>query len=195
MRAKRPSERQIGIDADRRIVDIWQSTCPPCEVVHGDAVAFLRDFTFSGDELVYADPPYPLETRNARNRYHHDYDDSDHAELLDVLLGLPCKVLVSGQPTRFYQERLAGWRQIEFRAGARSGARTETLWANYPDTFPLHEPTRAGTDFRERERSKRRVATVRRKVERLTAPERSVFVQWLTSSYPGQVPGPGEEAS
>ena len=195
MRAKRPSERQIGIDADQRVVDAWRSASPPCEVVHSDAVAFLRGFAFSGEELVYADPPYPLETRASGNRYRHDYGDLDHAELLDTLLGLPCNVLVSGQPTRLYQERLAGWRRIDFRSGARSGARTETLWANYPDSLPLHEPARAGADFRERERSKRRVATVRRKIERLTAAERSVLVQWLFRSYPGHVPGSGEEVA
>ena len=128
-----------------------------------------------------------------RNRYPHDYTDADHTELLDTLLSLPRNVLLSGQPISFYQERLAEWRRIDFRAGARSGGRAETLWANYPDTLPLHEPARAGADFRERERSKRRVATIRRKVERLAAPERSVLVQWMIRSYAGEVPAPGEK--
>lgn len=195
MRAKRPSERQIGIDADVRVVDAWRERGAPCELVHGDAVDFLRGYRFVGDELVYADPPYQLETRGGRNRYRHDYADHDHAELLDTLLALPCKVMLSGQPTALYRERLAAWRRIDFRSGARGGVRTESLWANFPDTALLHEPARAGTDFRERERSKRRVATVRRKVERLTGAERSVFVHWLAHSYPEHLRHLGEDTA
>lgn len=193
MRAKRPSERQIGVDADRGVIEAWRDRGPPCELVHGDAVEFLRAFAFTGDELVYADPPYPLETRGGRNRYRHDYAERDHAELLETLLRLKCKVLVSGPPTQLYRERLGSWHRTDFRSGARGGARAETLWANYPEGLPLHEPARAGADFRERERSKRRLATMRRKVERLTGPERSVFVRWLARSYPEQIRCLGEE--
>lgn len=195
MRAKRPSERQIGIDVDVRVIDAWRDCGAPCELVHGDAIDFLRGHAFAGDELVYADPPYQLETRSGQNRYRHDYADPDHAELLDTLLALPCKVMVSGQPTALYCERLIAWRRIEFRSGARGGARSETLWVNFPDTAPLHEPARAGADFRERERSKRRVATLRRKVERLTGAERSVFVHWLARNYPEHLRGLEEEAA
>lgn len=195
MLAKRPSERQIGIDADHLVIDSWRERGAPCELVNGDAVKFLRDFDFEGGELVYADPPYPLETRSKRNRYRCEYSDHDHAVLLEMLLTLPCKVLVSGQPTELYRKHLGTWRRIELRSGTRAGPRTETLWANYPDTYPLHEPDRAGADFRERERSKRRVATIRRKVERLTDAERSVLVRWLSRNYPEQVEGLGRGGS
>ena len=67
------------------VIDAWRAGSAPCELVHGDAVAFLCNYPFKGEELVYADPPYPVETRDGRNRFRHDYKDDDHAALLDIL--------------------------------------------------------------------------------------------------------------
>ena len=195
MRAKKPAERQIGIDADKQVIDAWRLQGAPCELVHGDAVAFLRNYPFTGEELVYTDPPYPIETRDRRNRYRHDYQDDDHAALLEVLAKLACPVLISGQPTSFYHERLAKWRCIEFGSGARRGARTELLWANFPEPLALHDPVRSGDSFRDRERVKRRLATMKRKVERMDGAERSLFVDWLTAKYPEQVSRAGREVA
>ena len=193
MRAKRPAERQIGIDADEKVIKAWRRRGAACELVHGDAADFLSRFPFTGEELVYADPPYPMAARNERNRYRHDYDERDHAILLEVLVGLNCKVLVSGQLTPLYCERLAHWRRIEFKSGGRRGGRTETLWANFPESDSLHEPAKAGATFRDRERVKRRLATMRQKVERMNGAERSLFVEWLTCTYPEQVRRAGKQ--
>lgn len=195
MRAKRPAERQIGVDADERVIAAWRRRGAPCELIHGDAVAFLSCFPFTGDELVYSDPPYPIESRNGRNRYRHDYGERDHAALLEVLVGLSCRVLVSGQPTPLYCERLAGWRRIEFRSGGRRGGRAEMLWANFPEPDFLHEPAKAGATFRDRERVKRRLTTMRRKVERMDGTERSLFVEWLARKYPEQIRKAGKEVA
>ncbi|WP_197969607.1 DNA adenine methylase [Bradyrhizobium diversitatis] len=187
MRAKRPVERQIGIDADERVIRAWRERRVVCELVHGDAAAFLKRFQFTGQELVYADPPYPDETRGRRNRYRYDYRKDDHVELLEVLANLRCRVLISGQPTDLYCERLARWRCMEFRSGGRRGGRKELLWANFPEPAALHEPAKAGTTFRDRERVKRRFATIRRKVEQMDSAERNLFVEWLAARYPEQV--------
>ena len=187
MRAKRPAQRQIGIDADERVIRAWRERGAPCELVHSDAVTFLKQFPFSGSELVYADPPYPAETRSGAHRYRHDYQEEDHAELLKVLASLNCRVLVSGQPTRLYNERLATWRCTQFGSGGRRGGRRELLWANYPEPVALHDPAKAGATFRERERVKRRLTTIQRKVERMGFAERTLFVDWLTATYPEQV--------
>ena len=195
MRAKRPAERQIGIDADERVIEAWRRRGAPCELVHGDAAGFLSRFPFTGEELVYSDPPYPMESRNGRNRYQHDYAERDHAALLEVLVGLTCRVLVSGQPTPFYRERLVGWRCIEFRSGGRRGGRTEMLWANFPEPDFLHEPAKTGATFRDRERVKRRLTTLCRKVERMGGAERSLFVEWLANTYPEQVRRTGKEVA
>lgn len=187
MRAKRPARRQIGIDADDRVIAAWRRQDAPCELVHGDAVAFLSRYRFQGDELVYCDPPYPQECRDGRNRYRHEYTEDDHAQLLDLLVSLNCFVLISGQPTMLYRERLAGWRSTAFTAAARRGMRTEMLWANFAEPQRLHEPLKAAGGFRDRERVKRRLATMQSKFERMTEVERALFVDWLAETHPDKM--------
>ncbi|WP_146151139.1 hypothetical protein [Allosphingosinicella deserti] len=124
MRAKRSIDRQIGIDADERVISAWRGCKRRCEFVPGDAVTFLA---------------FPL------------------------------------------------------RAG-REGP-SEVPWTNFSADIPLHKSARAGADFRERGRSKRQVATMRRKVERMIAPEGSKFVDWLARQYPEQVRRYAEEVA
>jgi DNA adenine methylase len=82
------------------------------------------------DVLIYADPPYPLETRSGR-MYKHEMTDADHAELLDVLDEHPGPVLLSGYDNTLYNERLRHWRREERQALAEAGRiRTEVLWIN-----------------------------------------------------------------
>src|SRR3954465_4816137 len=61
LRHKRPAERTIGGEIDPRVVQAWRgppAPIPGLQVREVDALVFLRDFSFEGDELVYADPPY-----------------------------------------------------------------------------------------------------------------------------------------
>src|SRR5688572_13432398 len=64
MRHKRPSVRNIGIDADPKVLSAWrQESTPGVELMYGRAEEFLANYTFCGDELVYSDPPYHPSTR------------------------------------------------------------------------------------------------------------------------------------
>lgn len=184
MKRKRPAERQIGIDRDERVIEKWRLRGCDTELIHGDAATFLESHRFEGDEVVYADPPYPHETRGSGNRYRHEYDDDHHVALLDVLCRIDCMVIISAPPTPLYRERLQGWRTETFTAGARRGARTETLWTNFPPPARLHDPIQAGAGFRAREAMKRRVSTMTSKVAKMDAAERSLFFDWLSTSHP-----------
>jgi DNA adenine methylase len=82
------------------------------------------------DVLIYADPPYLLETRSGR-MYKHEMTDDDHAELLDVLDAHPGPVLLSGYANSLYDERLKHWHREEKKVLAEAGlVRTEVLWIN-----------------------------------------------------------------
>mgnify|MGYP001179651865 CR=1 FL=1 len=82
------------------------------------------------DVLIYADPPYPLDTRYGR-MYKHEMTDADHAELLEVLDAHPGPVLLSGYANPLYDERLKHWHREERQALAEAGRiRTEVLWIN-----------------------------------------------------------------
>lgn len=187
MRTKRPAERQIGIDLDPEVIASWRRRDAPCELVIGDAAQFLANYPFKGDEVVYCDPPYPHESRASRTRYRHEYDEGQHAALLGLLRTLNCRILISGQPTELYCEMLSDWRCTRFEAPARRGAREEMLWANFPQPDHLHDPLKAVGGFRDRERVKRRQATMYRKVDQMTQLERTLFLAWLAESYPEEM--------
>ena len=120
MRRKPPAQRNIGIDLDGAALAGF-SCAWPVELVHGCCHRFLSGFPFDGSELVYSDPPYLRHTRKSARRYRHDYEDADHVALLELLKGLPCRVMVSGYPSALYDQRLAGWRSLSLQVMNRAG--------------------------------------------------------------------------
>lgn len=88
----------------------------------------------SPDTLIYCDPPYVLSTRTAsrsKHGYRHEMTDEDHRELASVLLDCDGMVIISGYPSRLYDELYGGWARVERPALADRGAeRTEVIWMN-----------------------------------------------------------------
>jgi DNA adenine methylase len=88
--------------------------------------------------LFYCDPPYLHETRTARRAYgSFEMTRDQHRELLDVVRRCRGKVMLSGYPSRLYDEALSGWSRHAFdvpnqASGAKvKGRETEVLWCNY----------------------------------------------------------------
>ena len=134
--------------------------------------------------VVYADPPYPIPTRrNGAKIYRHEMTEDDHADLLDVLVSLPCLVLISSYWSEMYSERLAGWRLLKFNAQTRAGTATECLWMNFPPPQVLHDPRYVGKNKRERERIRRRARNWRRTLERIPPLERQAIIDALTRDW------------
>jgi DNA adenine methylase len=153
MKAKLPADRNIGIDRNGDTIAQARLDLPSAELSVGDGIRFLERFQWHGGELVYADPPYLLETRTSNSRY--TFELSDHARLLDVLCRLPCPVILSGYYSTLYAERLSDWRVITYTGQTRGGPRTEYLWCNFPEPLELHDYRYLGNGFRERERIKK----------------------------------------
>ena len=85
----------------------------------------------SSNVLVYADPPYMLGTRCAK-QYRHEMDDEAHEELLDVLLDHKGPVLLSGYDNSLYRTRLKGWHREERDTRTQScSLKREILWMNF----------------------------------------------------------------
>ncbi len=54
-------------------------------------------------------------------------------ELLEALLAHPGPVMLSGYDNDLYNKMLPGWTMLHHKAQCEGGgARTETLWVNYP---------------------------------------------------------------
>lgn len=156
--AKRPTSTNIGIDVDRDVVCSWRArSLKNVRVIWGDAIAHLETRRWSGSELIYCDPPYPLGARaRPRSIYRHEMTDQQHKRLLDVLVSLPCKVQVSSYWNELYAGALRHWRLLRFQGWSRGGATEECLWMNYPQPVELHDYRYVGDSYRERERIRRK---------------------------------------
>lgn len=183
IRNKLPAEHNVGIDVDAKVISVWQSKYPGlCELVHGDACNFLRDFQFHGDELIYCDPPYVPSTRKRSKVYRHDYTVDQHKELLGILQYLPCMIVISGYTSPLYEAELRKWNRIDFPAKTHRGVRMESAWFNFEKPIRLHDPRYAGSSFREREVIKRRQERLRKRIARLPPIERYALMEWMLSA-------------
>ncbi|MEM6646967.1 MAG: DNA adenine methylase [Bacteroidota bacterium] len=178
LRKKRPAEVSIGLDADPAVIEVWQAhpeRPPRLTLHHADAAAWLQAHPFRGDEFVYLDPPYLMETRKGGRLYAVEYTRAQHVELLDVILALPAMVMISGYWSKLYAEALEDWRTLNFQAQTRQGTATEWLWMNYPEPVELHDYRYLGSDFRERERLKRIKASWMKRLRKLSPLERRML--------------------
>lgn len=180
MKHKKLANRNIGIDLDPDVIESW-SQQEDIEVYNKDALKFLKRFKFTGNEFIYADPPYLLETRTGRYRYKYEFSRQKHEKLLNLLKQLPCKVMISGYWSEMYEKQLKNFRRVEFQAMTRAGkTKTEYLWMNYAEPTILHDYRYLGSNFRERElitRKKKRLVEKFRKMTRLERQAILAFVQ------------------
>ena len=183
MLRKPPAKVNWGIDIDPQTVEAFNQGNPDfldkladtLFIDVGDAVEFLRrfDYTSAGRVLIYSDPPYLHETRSSSARYRYEYSIEDHKRLLMRLRDLPVNVsvIISGYPSRMYDETLVGWRSKEFQAMTRGGVRTEKIWMNYPEGA-AYSHTFAGKDYNDRYRIKRKAQRWKEKFAALPPAER-----------------------
>lgn len=180
MRNKRPANEQIGVDINPHVIEKWGNIKPGiCSLVNEDAVGFLERTTIDNDTLIYADPPYHPDTRRRARVYAHDYSTEDHERLLDCLISLPCKVIISGYYSPLYESRLAGWSSHRFMAKTHTDMREEWVWFNYQKPRVLHDYRYLGQNFREREMIRRRQERLRNRVNQLPPAEQVALYSWL----------------
>ncbi len=171
MQRKPPALRNIGIDLNARALSRF-SCDYSVELIHDCAHRYLSTFEFDGTELVYCDPPYLQHTRKSdRKYYRYDYEDADHEALLDLLLTLPCAVMLSGYPSQLYDDRLSRWYSLSLQVMNQAGVVTEKVWFNFePDR--VHWCRYAGRNFTHRQQVKRKAANWGRRYEAMEPAER-----------------------
>ncbi len=149
----------------------------------GDAIAYLQKRRYGTGELVYCDPPYMHETRGRKDRYKFEMTDLQHRQFLRVALEVPAMVIISGYWTSLYAEMLAAWNHSTFQTTNRAGQLTEEhLWFNYPRPVELHDYQYLGSNFRERERIKRKKARWTAKLAKMPLLERQAIMGALAES-------------
>ena len=170
MQRKPPALRNIGIDRSARAIAAFRCQYA-VELVHGCCHRFLAEFPFAGDELVYADPPYLHATRKSQRRYRYDYTLAEHEELLALLQGLPCAVMLSGYPCELYERALQGWHSLSLQVMNQAGVVTEKVWFNFAPGR-LHWHRYAGQNFTQRQCIKRKAARWARRYAAMPPGER-----------------------
>jgi site-specific DNA-adenine methylase len=181
MRYKRRAKRNIGIEIDPEMIEIWtRGNEIDFELIYGDAISFLKSYPFTGKELVYCDPPYLRETRKKYYPlYKYEYSLSQHVKLLEVLKSLPCMVMISGYESPLYIKCLKGWHTYTFQATTHHGMATEWIWMNYSKPTYLHDYRYLGDNFREREKIKLKLKRWIARFKSMPALERQALLSAL----------------
>lgn len=102
------------------------------------ALDLIRKFNHS-NVLIYADPPYLLNTRGGK-QYRHEMTEQDHVQLLEALKQHRGTVILSGYASELYDRELSGWSRIDRKSyNQNSDQRTEMLWCNFevPSLFQM----------------------------------------------------------
>lgn len=100
------------------------------QIENRPAIDVIENFNKPG-VLIYADPPYVLDTRS-REQYRYEMTDKEHEEMLKVLLKHQGYVMLSGYDNEMYNDYLRKWHKLQLKTRAENNLeRIETLWLNY----------------------------------------------------------------
>ena len=93
------------------------------------------------DTLFYLDPPYVPETRKQKKSYDYEMTREQHIELINTLINVKGKVILSGYDNDIYNKLLDnGWKKIILGEFSKRGQKTnngeltkgkEFVWINY----------------------------------------------------------------
>lgn len=98
------------------------------EIENRPALDVIRRFA-TKDTLIYADPPYLMETRTQK-MYAHEMCVDEHLEMLDVLNSHPGPAVISGYDSSVYDKQLQDWKKVFVKPPKveKQADRMEVLW-------------------------------------------------------------------
>jgi DNA adenine methylase len=196
MRHKRPAESiNLGIELDAQLASLWREQAPHwMKVQHGDGLAYLDRLGRNPDTVdcfdetfIFLDPPYLDETLSAgRAPYQCRFKYSDQVNLLLTLQRIDrdtnAMMMLCALPNLLTESQLTGWRTFQYQNKTRRGMQIEQVWMNYPAPERLHDTRYLGKNYRERERIRRRSASIKRQLERMPPLERQAVLEVITGS-------------
>lgn len=105
------------------------------QIENRNSVDVIERFNYK-NVLIYADPPYMMETR-AQKQYKYEMSAEDHKNLLETLKAHKGPAIISGYESKLYNDVLSGWFKEKTNIRAQStGKRTEVIWMNFdPSEF------------------------------------------------------------
>jgi len=178
---KKAAEVNFALDLDWSVIaHLKEHFAPRLEVRRMCGIQLLEQREFSESTLIYCDPPY----LNAGVRYYrHSLSEPDHKRLLRSLISQPkAMIMISGLDSSLYRDMLSNWHCHPIINVTRNGRVTEYIWTNYdPNLFEKHDSRYLGENYREREKYKRQVTSIKRKLESIDKAQLRELSSWLTS--------------
>jgi 16S rRNA G966 N2-methylase RsmD len=174
-----PGSVDINNCIDEAVKCIYPGSRQRTAVICGCAISLLSNLKLKGDEFIYLDPPYLLESRSHKKAliYEREFSDLQHLQLLKLLKRFRCPVMISGYRSSLYEQVLEGWRVLTYQAITRNGTQaTEYLWMNYPEPVELHDYRYLGRDKTERQRIKRKTERWQKKLQNMPLLERQAVL-------------------
>lgn len=198
-RRKVPAASSILVERDPAVVDqLRRHASPSTQVLEENALEWLARLSRCQLEgwFIYLDPPYLHSTRSRLDLYRYELSDADHqhlvASVLPALSAAGARWALSGYRSAMYDQAAIThrWMRTDFQAMTRRGLRTESLWTNYdPADLPPAELTYHGTDYRDRERLKRKAARWVAKLQAMPPRDRAYLMQAMLASTDGAAGG------
>lgn len=139
-----------------------------------DAIDLLRKYreiigTYK--TVIFCDPPYPMKSRKSQEcRYNFEMSDKQHEELISYLDLFDAPAMICTYPNEIYERNLSKWRRIDYESNTRHGMAKEHLYLNFGAVLELRTIKYFGNDYREREKYKKILANLKRKLKSLPEP-------------------------
>jgi len=160
------------------VIAHWK-THPGVTAICGDASSWLEKWPLNQTCCVYCDPPYLRSVRSCkRDYYRREFaTEAEHESLLLALRKSNAKVMISGRPSTLYSTMLDYWRVVTYPTMDHRGHKvTECLWCNFPEPATLHDYRYVGSNYRERERIKRKKARWKARLLSMSILERAAIL-------------------
>jgi DNA adenine methylase len=108
------------------------------QIEHIDALDAIQRYD-TPDTLHYVDPPYVMSSRTGGENYYHEFSDEQHFNLLNLLLSVQGKVVISGYINELYSKTLIGWKESRRTScyanttlqNGKKSYRQEVIWTNF----------------------------------------------------------------
>lgn len=148
-----------------------------CSTVFSTYQDLVVNFTFNGSDFIFFDPPYVLSSRRSGRKYYkHEWSVSQHYQALQFISATSAMVMLTHPPCKLYFDALPHFKFIPFNYASRHGIFNDGIWVNY-DISQLELATTAavGQNAMERQMIKRKLQSLKRKIDRLSLHEKQMF--------------------
>jgi len=180
-RNKRAANSNILNDINSDVVAALKEEMHGAAIYNLPAVPLLQNGSFTREDFIYLDPPYPKKARRSgRSYYKHEMlEDYDHVQLLTTIQALEANVMISTGQNDLYDDMLKGWRKKEFNTMSQRGPYVEIIFMNYDQPTILHQYDMLGSDYIERQHMKRKITRFKNKIEQLPIHQKHLLMQLL----------------